>query len=711
MQSRTIYSASGLQLFALFGLAVTGPLLDLLVRNPGFLVAYRVSASELWQLVTALLFAMPLATWLFEVVLSLVSRRLASAVHLMVVGGVTCCFALPPLGRIPRVPGSVSLTLAALLGVGVAFGFARRRGVRHFVTALAVLPPVLAAAFVTDPAISRIRQAPALAVADESFDASVPVVLLIFDGLPITSLLDENGSIDPYRYPNFTALAAQSTWFRNTSTVAGGTLHAVPALLTGKYPNPSKLATAVDHPRNLFSLLAGSYDMHVHEPRTSLFAGRGEDSNGPEPGSGVDARRLVADLGILYLHMLLPEDLAVGLPSVTDRWRGFAGSGVAGAKSPARKRFLSRDSEARTFTNAIVPCVDPCFQFLHLVLPHTPWVYSETGMQYAPTETTGLISVSGDMQWRVHEWWAIHGYQRHLLQLAFVDRILGDLLARLKMTNLYDRSLIVVASDHGASFWPDESRRNPAFTDHPEDILRVPFLLKLPHQGAGSIDERVTETIDVLPTIANVLGIGIPWEVDGCSVLDPACPERRELTVFAEIDGTNRPFTFSPDIHERSASLDRKIALFGTGRGAHDLFEVGAYRGLIGRRAHEVGSFARAPGSIEVDSAGFGLMRTHPARFRATRIVGRLPPSLTCDGTLHVAVATAGTIRAVVPALPGRNGRCVFSAMLPEAAVVGAVDELQLYVVTGTASEPRLLAAEAREADLPFIRPPKRPGG
>ena len=71
MQSRAISFASGLQLLALFGLAVTGPLLDLLVRNPGFLVAHRVSSSELWQLVTALLFAIPLATWLFEAALSL----------------------------------------------------------------------------------------------------------------------------------------------------------------------------------------------------------------------------------------------------------------------------------------------------------------------------------------------------------------------------------------------------------------------------------------------------------------------------------------------------------------------------------------------------------------------------------------------------------------------------------------------------------------
>ena len=42
-----------------------------------------------------------------------------------------------------------------------------------------------------------------------------------------------------------------------------------------------------------------------------------------------------------------------------------------------------------------------------------------------------------------------HNEQRYLLQLGFVDRLLGRLVARLKSQGMYDDTLIVVTADHG----------------------------------------------------------------------------------------------------------------------------------------------------------------------------------------------------------------------------------------------------------------------
>ena len=38
--------------------------------------------------------------------------------------------------------------------------------------------------------------------------------------MPLISLLDADGRIDPALYPNFAALAGESRWFRNASAVA-----------------------------------------------------------------------------------------------------------------------------------------------------------------------------------------------------------------------------------------------------------------------------------------------------------------------------------------------------------------------------------------------------------------------------------------------------------------------------------------------------------
>ena len=63
-----------------------------------------------------------------------------------------------------------------------------------------------------------------------------PVVMILFDEFPLSSLLDAKGRIDRRVYPNFAALADQSTWYRNATGVAGYTPWALPAMLTGNYP-------------------------------------------------------------------------------------------------------------------------------------------------------------------------------------------------------------------------------------------------------------------------------------------------------------------------------------------------------------------------------------------------------------------------------------------------------------------------------------------
>ena len=54
------------------------------------------------------------------------------------------------------------------------------------------------------------------------------------------------------------------------------------------------------------------------------------------------------------------------------------------------------------------------------------------------------------------------------------------------------------------------------------DIARVPLFIKYPGQRGGSVDSRIVRTIDIFPTIADVLGIRLPWAVDGRLLLGPA---------------------------------------------------------------------------------------------------------------------------------------------------------------------------------------------
>ena len=106
---------------------------------------------------------------------------------------------------------------------------------------------------------------------------------------------------------------------------------------------------------------------------------------------------------------------------------------------------------------------------------------------------------------------------------SYTDRLLGHFLDEMEATGRYDESLIIVTADHGVGL----RRRRAAAgrvggqlpADHVDaDVRQAPR----PDRGRGR--RPATETIDVVPTIADVLGVDIPWDVDGTSMFEPTPP-------------------------------------------------------------------------------------------------------------------------------------------------------------------------------------------
>ena len=124
------------------------------------------------------------------------------------------------------------------------------------------------------------------------------------------------------------------------------------------------------------------------------------------------------------------------------------------------------------------------------------------------------------------------GYQRYLGQVGLVDTLIGRLVSRLKAEGLYDRSLIVFTADHGVSFRPNQPRRLLTEENAP-DIMRVPLFIKAPHQRDGVINDRNVETVDIVPTLADLLHVSLPWTVDGQSAFDSVRSEKKQKKIFA----------------------------------------------------------------------------------------------------------------------------------------------------------------------------------
>ena len=76
-----------------------------------------------------------------------------------------------------------------------------------------------------------------------------------------------------------------------------------------------------------------------------------------------------------------------------------------------------------------------------------------------------------------------------------------------------------MTADHGLAFKPGLSRRTINRRTFGE-IAGVPLFIKAPGQRAGRIVDAPARTIDILPTVADQLGVAMPWEVEGRSLRD-----------------------------------------------------------------------------------------------------------------------------------------------------------------------------------------------
>jgi hypothetical protein len=513
-----------------------------------------------------------------------------------------------------------------------------------------------------------------------------PAVFLVFDELPVTSLMDGQHMIDPVLYPNFASLAGDSYWFRNATAVADNTTEAVPAILSGSYPERDDLPTSVDHPNNLFTLLGGVYDLKVTELITYLCP----ESLCEKQTDSLPVRMyaMLSDLSIVFLHILLPADISYELPAVTQTWKGFTDSAdqpqnpfknVLEKFAGIAMKELEKDREEifRRFIESIGPVPEPTLYFQHLYLPHSPWIYLPSGKKYRLTaKINGLI----DKRWGDDESFAIDAYQKHLLQVGFADTLLGKLIYRLKQEGLYDRSLIIVTADHGISFRRNDYIRIITKTNFP-DILPVPLFIKKPFQKEEIISDRNVETIDILPTIADILGISLPWKVDGRSALDESHTEKKQKVMYGSGERKGESYAFEGTLDAKYHTLAKKIAIFGDGTRRNGLFMIGPHKDFIGRDTHTLQKHGKIDLTVTFDQEQYFSDVDPDSTFIPAEISGSVFSSRPVKEPINLAISINDTIRAVTRTISTNKGEARFSAVVPEESFRSGVNAVEVFKV------------------------------
>ncbi len=675
-----------LHVLALASLTVAQPLLDLLAKSGEFLIAHRFSRGDVAFLMVSAMFLIPLPALVVELLLARAPRGLSRAVHGLIVAGFAGLFWVLVLKRSGLVPGPAVIPLAAVAGLLTAAVYTWASWARFFASVLGLALVAIPAVFLASPHIrhilSRGPAPPRPQVELPPVSSTAPIVMIVFDEFTTAVLLDERLEINRHRYPAFAALAGKSTWFANAVSVAEVTNSALPAIVTGNYPQAEKLPTFGEYPDNLFALFGGSYDVWAQEPITELCPPELNLAQRPRISRAARLRSIFRDLLIVYLQVLLPEPYNARLPSISGKWRDFGGQegeplnesnwfakSIAAIQSDRRR-------ELDLLASSIRKASRPGLYFLHVLLPHRPWEFLQGGERYPGGE---YIPGLKGTHWLEDEYLAQQAYQRYILQMQYVDAAIGRVVRRLEEEDLFDDALIVLLGDHGTSFRPGDAQRLISETnDH--DVVPVPLLIKAPGQSEGRVVEHPVRIIDVLPTMLEVLGVEASWEMDGRSAFDAVARDFRFVT---KERGT---LPVDPAIHEdKYDTLEWKLELFGTGEDEFDLYRFGPAGHLVGRTADEVADRGPEPGAAPAWTAQID----NPQRFDKVRPGDGLPVLVTGSVSgpeeelcCRLAVAVDGTVAATTRTHAQTGEKRPFSVMIPAWTLRRGANRVALYRIT-----------------------------
>jgi hypothetical protein len=366
--------------------------------------------------VVLLALAVALLPWGAGVVVGLAGRPPRRLAHLATVGGLLVAVAVQVGKHLTPLRG---LPLAAAMVAGVvALLWYHREWVRSLLAMVSPVPALAVVLFLfVSPANVLVlpEKTPAASGPAAAGGERPPIVVIAFDEFPLTSLLDTTGRIDAANYPSFAWLAERSSWYRNATGVTTWTRDAYPAMLSGRWPAKPVAAHHRNYPNNLFTLLNGRYELNVHEV-ASVLCRPPRCNSDPTPPSDGPWRAIRR----------------------TDRLAG---------------------------------------EIMSMLLPHRPWKYLPSGQRYPETKrSVGFASPTAS--WPKTLVWPKLARYRHRLQLAYGDRLLGQILQTMQQRGLLDQSVVVVTADHGISFLPNTHPRVASEHQLPPDHVGAAV-----HQG------------------------------------------------------------------------------------------------------------------------------------------------------------------------------------------------------------------------------------
>lgn len=235
-----------------------------------------------------------------------------------------------------------------------------------------------------------------------------------------------------------------------------------------------------------------------------------------------------------------------------------------------------------------VPAEQPVFLWIHLYDPHAPYsAPGPFGAEFAARPYDG--------------------------EVAYVDHQIGRVLDALRVRGTLDDSLIIAVADHGESLGEHGEDEHGVFLYEP--VIRVPLIVAGPGARRGHVVTEQVRTIDLVPTVLDLLGLAGAEGIDGESlravleggrrtVVPPAYAESyypklhygwSELRAL-RADGWKAIDAPTPELYALGRDPGEATNLFGTQRALGDRMVAEAARldqSFTGGRAPEAAAPSR----------------------------------------------------------------------------------------------------------------------
>ncbi|NUO47558.1 MAG: sulfatase-like hydrolase/transferase [Polyangiaceae bacterium] len=194
-----------------------------------------------------------------------------------------------------------------------------------------------------------------------------------------------------------------------------------------------------------------------------------------------------------------PETIsAAGIPTITVDAAGWLTNEFGVVRGFTNEESLRKPGSNYPRANVMLPALTPkilessdgpLFAFAHLLDAHSP---------YTSVRSDGTK------------------FENYLAELGFVDAQLRDLKSQLVKKRLWNRTILIVYSDHGEAFGEHGlTFHGQALYD---ELLRVPLIIRTPTRGAKVVDAPVS-LLDLGPTILDLFNLETPPHAMGQSLV------------------------------------------------------------------------------------------------------------------------------------------------------------------------------------------------